>query len=255
MAQEFLPTPTDEQTGLPLPLLLPEPAELAAANVNYHHHFFPARDLRLYYGVGGRTLRYSRGQTLPTWMHDRFHQCFEGPPLPQRDEIGEQFRLSVLACANVVGPYALDMSQDDVTEPVLLTPAQQAYISQSRHMHIESAFHPTRARRIHDHIGRFFALYALQQELGHVRPALIEEFLETPVAERKLEIGNLLLREAVQAAVDPVSRIEQRLQSDGYVMRHRPRSVVRRFFNKAYFHDYHGELARRLRGEPALAQA
>lgn len=256
---EQLITPLDELTGVPLPILPVDPVHGVSRDVwtDYHHTFFHRAD-PTFKGDAGRALRLSRGQEIPRWLHTRYHQIFQPPAWPQSRE--EKFRLCVLGAANMVGPLAIDLTQDDPSVPVPMTPQQYATVTNPQSMHHEYATHPLRARRRRDDIGRFFAAYILDTTVvDSVDDALIAEFLDTKVHARKVELGNLMLRNAIMASVEPLvptanEALSHILRPEGALS---PQSIlrrtVRRFFEKRRFIDYYGPLTQRLREAMAVA--
>lgn len=250
MARELLPSPVDAQTGLPLPILPVEAPSSQMAHLweDYHHHWFTRRDPRLR-GAGGLSLRYSYGQELPRWQHDVYHARFSGPPLPDKDNGDEQFRLAVLGCAGLIGPYAVDVTADNWQEPVRMTADQYTYVADPRRLHIET-YGPKRARSVRIHLGKFFAAHAIEQEgLAYVTPRAIKQFLSTKDPARKRELGNLLLGESIELAVAPLKPVKKAF-AEAY---DRPDihgwdlgREVRKFFLRRRFGDYYGTLSQRL---------
>ena len=124
MAAELV-TPTDELSGLPLPLLPVEevlPTDDGQV-ANWHHHFHPASDPALTETSGGKALRAARIQLVPIGHHNytenAYHRFYVGPPIPtERDE---QLGMAVLSCAGYVPERAIDVStgephESDMTE-------------------------------------------------------------------------------------------------------------------------------------------
>lgn len=243
-------TPVDELTGLPLAVL---PVESLAGALfydfadNYHHHFHPKRS-DLLTDAGGIALRASRGQKLPFWAHTRYHQLFTGPPLPETPQ--DKFHLCVLACAGFIARQAIDVSGPGDFQTVTMTDEQFEQVSLPEAWHISKAHKPDQAHYVRDAIGRFFASYVLEQQLTHVPDKVIEEFLGTQDERRRKELGNFMLKEAVEIAVEPVKPVHVELGRQGLRHANRrdpsPASVVRNFFTKDRFTNYHSELSRRL---------
>jgi len=112
MAAELI-TPTDELTGLPLPILPQEYLQANATETNWHHawHANSAPELQ---GLGGRALRHSRVQLVHRTDHNykdkgrpNYHNFFEGPPLPDNED--DQFRLCVISAAGYIPDTAIDL--------------------------------------------------------------------------------------------------------------------------------------------------
>lgn len=247
---ELAPSPTDEQTGLPL-LTLPVDtprSQFKGLHENYHHKWFRRYDPRLR-SYGGLSLKYSFGQQMPTWQHELLHRLDGGPPLPDKEDQDEQFRLAVLGCAALVSPYAIDVTRDNWQEPVLMTADQYAYVTDPRRVHIET-YSLRRARVVRTYLGKFFASFVLEQELTSITPRTIKAFVHTKDPVRRRELGNLLLREAVEAAVEPLKPIKyafaeayDRPDVHGWDLGLK----VRKFFPLDRFGDYHDILRQRLK--------
>jgi hypothetical protein len=248
MAAE-LQSPVCKATGLPLPILPTEPdARALFIFEDYHHHFHPRNSPELK-EIEGRAVRYSRGQMIGRFLHDRYHQLFLGPPLPET--LDEKFRVAVMACAGVVPRQALDLSTPGEYKVVNLTNDQYERLTDPHSIHVDRAFHPEQSFYKRRTIGKFFASYAMQQNVRlAVSDNVIEQFLDVQATpERKKELGNLILREALGMSVESLAPLHRGLQEEGYVA---PRkqlplfSVVRKYFTKEYFQDYHDEIAKRL---------
>jgi len=99
-------TPRDELTGQPLSVYV-RPADFHREGLDctpeFHHHLHPGNDVELGCDNAGDLLpvtdlnrseglavRYSKGQTVPNWLHDDYHDLFFGPKLPNGsvDNIG-----------------------------------------------------------------------------------------------------------------------------------------------------------------------
>jgi hypothetical protein len=249
MAAELFPSPIDEQTGLPLPILPVEPPTYRRSDLHldYHHHWFIRRDPRLN-SPGGLSVRYSYGQKLPRWLHSRYHNLSSGPPLPEEWDSNEQFRLAVLGCAGLIGPYAVDVTGDDWREPLRMTSDQYAYVTDPKRLHIE-AYATPHAGVTRNHLGKFFAAHAVEQELTHLPKRAIKSFLHTKDPVRRRELGNLLLSESIELAVAPLKPIKIAFAEayDQPNIRGWDLGLkVRKFFPVDRFSEYYGVLAQRL---------
>lgn len=250
MAAE-IQTPVCEATGLPLPILPTEPDSRARLLFeDYHHHFHPRRDPSLSH-IDGHAVRYSRGQIIPRYLHDRYHQIFTGPPLPQTQD--EKFRVAVLACAGVVPRVALDLSVPGQYREVSLDDDVYERLAAPRSIYVEKAYY----KKDHEYdlkrrtIGKFFASYAMQQNVREIlSESVIGQFLDDATTpERKKELGNFILKEALLLSIVPIAGIHQELAQNGFVLparRREPMSVIRKFFTKNKYTDYHDELERRI---------
>ncbi|HWT55651.1 MAG TPA: hypothetical protein VN031_01315 [Candidatus Microsaccharimonas sp.] len=114
--------PTDEYTGLPLPIApVVDVDALPPELVNEHHHFFPRLSPVLRNTLGGHALRVSRIQRVSIFQHNygalQFHGFFsEGPDIPT--DPNEQLGLCVLACAGYLPNSVVDTSGG---EPLIRT--------------------------------------------------------------------------------------------------------------------------------------
>lgn len=243
-------TPTCEVTGLPLPILPLEPEQRALSlPVDFHHHFHPRESRELSKKVlGGRALRYARGQTVERYLHDRYHDFFEGPELPQTPE--EHFRLCVLACAGVVPRQAIDLSTHGEYKVVDLTLAQFDELAKPTSIHLEAALHPKpdRGEKRRHEIGRFFASYALSQDLRSIvsNNYIIEEFLDPRTsAAKKAKLGNDILSVASSAAVEDLVPVHKELRRNGYVARdkaNKVRKTIGSFFTRHHYPAYYEQV-------------
>lgn len=249
MAAE-IKTPVCEVTGLPLPIAPNEPPKTEARFnfSDYHHHFHPRND-ELLQGINGKAVRYSRGQFLPRVLHNRYHQIFNGPELPDNDT--DRYRLSVLACAGVVPRQAINLSKPGEYQIVNLSNEEYASLASPDSIYIE------RARKRSEYytrktIGKFFASYALQQNVRDaVSEKVVGQFLdEKTTPERKKELGNFILREALGMTIDDIAPLDQQIRTERLVFGERAKpllTVVRKFFTIEFFPDYHDTVAETLR--------
>lgn len=249
MAAGLETTPTCEATGLPLPILPVDPEQRdLSLPTDFHHHFHPQRSVELSRkSLGGRALRYSRGQTIERYLHDRYHDFFSGPELPQNPN--EHFRLSVLACAGVVPRQAIDLSTYGEYKIVDLSLEQFDDLAGQTSIHTEAEFHPKNGEKRRQEIGKFFAAYALRQDLRTVisDKFIIEQFLDPKTStEQKAKLGTSILNEASNAAVDDLVPIHKELRRRGYVARHKAnkvRKIIGSFFTRDYYPDYFPQIA------------
>ena len=208
-------TPVDEITGLPLPIKpKANPRGARLLGYNYHHHFHPESALKLPEPIDiaaprYHVIRYVRGQRVSKYLHSRYHSLFDGPPLPQTSE--EEFRLAVLACAGVVPRQAIDLVSDNNFRVVELNNHQFERIGSEENIYIEGRHRPRHRPHVQRHIGTFFANYAINQELslsGAFSKKNVDIFLsEQTTPARKKEIGNHMLREAVDDSLRPITSI------------------------------------------------
>jgi hypothetical protein len=146
-----------------------------------------------------------------------------------------------------MGPLALDMSREDWWNPIEMTPEQYLLATDPMRMHTEDA-HKRHGERVRTHIGKFYAQYILSRDLSHIQPKPVKEFLKTNDHVRKKELGNWLLSEAIDTAVQPLKPLQQALLEYRPIRGRRVdlRRAVRGFFSNYRFAQYYGELSARL---------
>jgi hypothetical protein len=215
---------------------------------DYHHHFHPRRH-DLLQDVGGRAVRFSRGQFLPRYLHDNYHAIFDGPQLPGSS--AEKYRACVLACAGIVPRQALDVSHKGSYNILELSPKDHSELSASRSVFVERAFRRRGDMYVRKQIAQFFAEYALQQNVHLVvSEKVIGEFLdEKTEARRKKELGNFILKEALGMSLDSLIPLHEESQKEGLLpaVRQRPLlKVVRTFLTNDLFPNHYGSLAHSL---------
>lgn len=248
MAEKIL-TPSCEVTGLPLPIQPEEPHESEALffkNYNYHHHFHPREDPALK-SADGRALRYSRGQYLPVALHSRYHTIFAGPQLPEGEQ--EVFKTIVLACAGVIPRQAVNAYSGEVVD---LSSREYEYLSQPDVTYIEGAFNRIsvkNARKPRNRLGAYFASYAVNQDLsGVISEKVIKEFVHKKTSpERRKELGNFILRTAVNESLSEVAPLHRELKHEGYVAPLAKKKklgeiIIGSFFTKQNFPKYYSEV-------------
>lgn len=109
---ERLIAPTDELTGIPLPIApRSDLVHVPDTQKNAHHHFFP-RTSPVLQSLGGKALRSARIQLVAATQHNTgpksFHSFFrEGPYIPS--DVNEQLGLCILACANYLPERVVDL--------------------------------------------------------------------------------------------------------------------------------------------------
>lgn len=246
MSKEFLPTPTCELSGLPLPILssdLPE-TEGRFTYRDYHHHFHPRRDEALA-DLGGRALRFSRGQYLPRFLHNRYHTLFAGPPLPTDDT--EKYRLTVLACSGIVPRQAIDVRTKGEYAIRDLSPDEHQRLAHHRSIYVERAFRPKGDMYVRRNIADFFAAFAISQQVRDVISEKVTgEFLDKKTTpERKKELGNFILREAIDMSIDDIEPVHETARREGLISQRKQLpllKVVRTFLTNDRLPTHYSEL-------------
>lgn len=209
---EKLVTPTDELTGMPLPVLHSEtiPRIYTGEEYNWHHHYHPSIDKSLK-GVKGLAVRHVRLQLLPVEKHNHYHHIFEGPNLPRSNQ--ERFGHIVLACAGYIPSKAIDVYKDDPTEPVHLSKALRRRLQTGGEMQLRGT----------SNIAQFMRKHLISQDFSHVNDLLIDEFIHTKDIERKHFLGHWLLAIASEIAVEPIKPIYRQAMDDGLLAEPKPK--------------------------------
>jgi hypothetical protein len=163
-------TPVDELTNIPL-LFVPHwqvgtlmrSASKSGRFSDWNHAFFPRQSPELK-GLAGLAVRYARVQRVSRLEHERYHQTYDGPPLPQTDE--EKFRASVLCAAGYIPPVALNMGHRKPREEFL-------GIRQIQRLRTSGEVRVDRPARVK----RFITRYVLDQEIEGVDGKFVSDFL------------------------------------------------------------------------------
>lgn len=182
-------TPTDELTGLPLPLSpIENPVE-----PNWHHHFHPRLSPRLVKREGGAALRGVRLQRADYRAHNGYHDAFVGPPLPKK--MNDRFGLIIMSVAGYLPDQALDFSGDSPTI-TLLSEEQRLFLQTSGQIRSENLLG----------IRNFIREYVMAQdpESTNVNELTIEEFVFTKHEERRRLLGHTLLGLITDKATEPI---------------------------------------------------
>ena len=233
----------DELSGLPLPVVpIPFPWNHSDIRVDFHHSFHPAR--RLIYGDDANVaLRVSRGQDLPRWLHERYHKYFASSQLPSSRQA--KFAACVLACAGAVPQEAVDFSDDF---PVRRRVTAEEWERIGRTIRHEGAQRFDDGRYSRNRLGIFFANYALEQSFDvTLGEKTKDRFMQASSPERKKELGNLILKEAIEMALEPIRPLIIECREQG-VVRRSPnlRDLVHDFFVRSRQPDYYVAIKQRL---------
>ena len=240
-----LETPTNRRTGLPLPIVIVDPPSRKANTSfwDFHHNFHPERHTAR--DDGSRAVRMSRGQDLPRWLHEHYHQFFSGPQLPKTRQA--QFRTCVLACAGVIPHSVIDFGGCD--GPRVRRATHREYKLLTETVHYEGRNRKDGGQSQRNKIGKFFASYALEQNIRDaVSESVIDQFMFTQDKRLRKKLGNKMLKVAMNVAVDPVRPLYQDLRHDGQITGNinDPWKVVSRYFVERRLADYHQALYDRL---------
>jgi hypothetical protein len=200
-------TPTDPMTGIPLPIFpnseLPPPLSWNEHNTerigDEHHPFHPRRQL-LGMDLAGEALRHCRVQwTMYGDHHEEsargYHHFYEGPPLPDTDEAW--YRTVVFASAGFVPYKALTVDREGA--PV------RRILSREAHDRLldEGIIRVGKYGKVKDYL----LDYAVKRGRKEIDEQLISNFLGTKDLEKKLALGQKLIRVASEVVTEPLSPI------------------------------------------------
>ena len=79
-------------------------------------------------------------------------------------------------------------------------------LSDPKKHHIEGAYHFWREKRVKQEIGKFFAAYALEQDVRQaISDKVIAEFVDPKIDPiRQKELGNFIMVQALGMSVEPL---------------------------------------------------
>lgn len=263
-------TPTDELTGLPLPVLaksadffIRKGENLFPRQKNFHHGFHPERSQALGYDelgvllpaghadrISGRALRYSRGQILPIWLHNRYHDIFLGPELPE--DTRSRFTRVVLACAGVVPRQAIDLYTpgEYIKTPEM---SDKVYRQIVKNIHYEGEISRPRYPNRRGELGRFIADYAINNSLNNIMSEKeiqdkIKQFLLPKTPESRKEAGRVILAHAVDASVADLIPIHKEAVKEKMAKNSKKAlgEIMLQFFTPNRFIDYFNPLEDKL---------
>jgi hypothetical protein len=236
-------TPLDKLSGLPLPIYAKR-YDYFQHTRNFHHHFHPSNSAELQGYYEGKPVRYSRGQEVQKYLHDRYHDIFAGPPLPETRK--DKFQLTVLALSGVVPRQAIDLYQHGNYRIVDLTRGEHSFISNPARMHMESdrknkaGMQKRQKDKQRERVGRFFADYVVEQALEEIiTEDVIEKFLHTPDEREKRQLGRFMLDNAVDVTVAELVVVHDEARRAGMVASGAlaVKEVVEKYFSVGKFYQ------------------
>lgn len=227
MAAEWQ-TPIDELTGLPWLLYPPEyPLPASRSEIaDDNHSFHPSTHPTLTGSLAGVALRASRVQRTDWWDHHIiYHGYYTGPQLPESEHA--IFQTIVFAAAGYIPDMAIDCRG---YKPVhrQMDPAAKQRLWKSGEVRVHR---PGVVRN-------FLADYLLQQDISHVSEGKIDEFLHTNNSAKRKFLGNWLLSQAAEVAVEPFSNgfmiAKQTLRIAPHAVSKKPENFVTQTFGNGY---------------------
>lgn len=195
MSKEIVPAPFEQETGMPLPIILTTIPPGRCPDPNKHHAFYHRVDFEN--GTeGSRAVRLSRVQMTPIFLHNRFHNFYRGGvELPVSEE--EEFRLTILGYAGYIPEMGVDVSRSEprVTH---ITRAQRRELRQPGVFTAEQG--KVRSRKIGDFLIGYVTRHGLDMDSSE---SLIDQFLFAETFERRWKVGMKLIEHATDNAAQP----------------------------------------------------
>jgi hypothetical protein len=239
-------SPLEQGTDIPLPIVT------SIGGDSKHHGFFYESDY-MNGSLGLQAVHVSRLQAgLGEGPHRNFHRTADGTKPPADHDAA--YAMTVLNIAGYVTRFGVKIDGDPSIGEI--SPQEMEALTKPG-VFITESEHKIASRII---IGKSLMVGAIEQSFDHVDPSSIEEFLGITAAEaenddelrqRRTHLGNMLINEAIRAAVEDVSsayqeaRTEARIRSDAPVS---PWEVVKSQIS-GYEPDYFDMLSERLARE------
>jgi hypothetical protein len=230
VAQALDKTPIDSSITnlLPLPVLM-QSSDFNLGIADFHHHFHPEKseqlgfdteNSRLYRDyakrLGGLAVRHSRGQLIPRWLHDRYHDTFSGPLLPTTDE--DQFKTVVLACAGIVPRQAIELYVPGEARIVEMSDRQYNFVRLRTFYEGADQFKHSKRNKI----GSFLVNYVINNSLDELAfraevEQKVAEFLRPKNEEQRRNAGRDILAYAIESSVAELIPIHQEAKKERLV--------------------------------------
>ena len=231
-------TPVDQVTGfLPLPILT-NPNDFILGRQDYHHHFHPRKSESLGFNddtidttgnahdeiIEGLAVRYCRGQVMPRWLHDRYHNNFYGPAIPENSR--DKFTTVVLACAGIVPRQAIELNAPNEFRVVELSNIQHDFIR--RKVMFEGAAKSKGSRKAE--IGKYLGGYMINNTLEAVLSdrevrRLVSVFLRPESETQRRLAARVILAYVTDDAVRDLKPIIEKAKEEKLI-KHPQRSLV-----------------------------
>jgi len=203
MAAEAI-TPVEEYSGLPYPIApRVEQVPLGRSDIANEHHGWHPRYHPSLQTLAGVALRNSWIQYVHKELHNfgslSYHSYYKGPELPT-DETDIYGRV-ILAFAGYIPDGVIDMTSKSLPFVRGANEQEIALLHQPRQ---DSNFCYQYLRYGYDPIRDFLLEHTLRQDMSHINESIIDEFIYTPVDQRKNAIGEFLLWSAAEIATDDI---------------------------------------------------
>lgn len=249
MASKLKYTPTHTETGIALSVLV-KPEDFISHKHRQHHKEHPSTRPELQ-DDAGRALRYSYTQQLPDQLHmgdiqGGYHSILWGPektPSTRQAKITK----TILHICRVVPREAIVLTGDDY-EIKVMDDDEHSFISHPLLTHVEGR--TLRKRQyIQQRIGSAILSSAIEDyDASSMTSAVKDEYVNTLNGFRERELGNQMIREAVEEAIRPAISIYEECKREGMVDARYlgVRAVVRNFIPENDFGNYYELLRQRL---------
>lgn len=234
-------TPVHKETGLALPVLI-TPEDFTVKRSRQHHKEHPSTRAELQ-GYAGKALRYSVTQQIPNHMHmggfeGSYHQLFWGAKVLPEDNRGKIKR--ALLNLVVIPRQAIKLTGDGYEE-VELSDDEYSFISHPEITRIEGNS-PKKRQFIQKEIGSAILKHSLEQVLAQFASQKEQyDFTKTLDIGRERELGNLIIRRAIDESIKPALETYEEAKLQGMVNPRRLglRQIVRNFVPESDFSNYY----------------
>jgi hypothetical protein len=284
-----LVTPNDPLTGQPLSMLV-RASDFHRAeqdcSAEFHHQLHPGNSEELgnnSWGnllpkgdpdrIEGLAVRHSLGQMTPNWLHDQYHDLFEGPLLPTISV--EKHRMVLLGLAKVIPRQAIEITRPGQYRVINLDDQQHQFLTRTtQHEGAGRGWEQNRRGRIGTYLANFALENFLPEIIDDKKVALeVERFMElsaelsdpaslrwddedvqfkkgkpTLKQQKKRElavVGVSIAHEPMMASVEPIRPLFQEAVREGMVSG-RKRDigfVATKYFRQNRFPEYGAKLA------------
>ena len=220
--------PVDPITGIPLHIAPSEKPSWVRHRNDFddNHHIFHWNSHALLQGQGGRVVRHSRLLRGPRWAHQSYHEAFSNgiSYLPDTDE--EKFFIGIMACADIVPQYAVDVSRRTPSIVRLGEKALQTMLS-SRVFPEQDINKVNGKDNYFARRGYFFMQQAMDMGFAKVDTELLEQFLEERDQETKRHFGMMVISAYLDKATAPIIPAFKLSRNSGLLPEHHPTTPVK----------------------------
>lgn len=221
--------PVDPMTGIPLHIAPSEKPSWVRQRNDFddNHHIFHWNSHPQLRGHGGRVVRHSRLLRGPRWAHESYHDAFRNglAYLPETDE--EKFFIGIMACADIVPQYAVDISG---RKPAITKLDKKALhdIQLSTRVFPEQDINRVNGRDNYlARRGYFFMQQAMDMGFAKVDTELLARFLEEKDQETKRYLGTMVIGAYLDRATAPIIPAFKFSIHAGSLPEHHPTTPVR----------------------------